>query len=71
MAAESQLIHFAPKKSVEQDPVRNAASADVLVNGYRLRVDGSVRSVYKFELKFFLKYASGREHDLSRGPKNE
>ncbi|KAH7725369.1 NRDE-3 protein [Aphelenchoides avenae] len=71
MAAESQLIHFAPKKSVEQDPVRNAASADVLVNGYRLRVDGSVRSVYKFELKFFLKYASGREHDLSRGPKND
>lgn len=58
-------------KKTNTGEVRNAASAGIFMNGYRLRIDGTVRGVYKFELKFIAKYTGDREREMTRGPKNE
>ncbi|KAH7722413.1 NRDE-3 protein [Aphelenchoides avenae] len=70
MASGSSLIDLPAKKTNEQE-FNNASSVDIVTNAFRLNIDDSVRQVHTCELKFFTKYANGRERDITRGPKND
>lgn len=62
-------VEFSAKKT-DKGGMRNANALDVVMNAYRVKLDSSVKEVYKYELKFVVKYEE-REKDITRGPKNE
>ncbi|KAH7725804.1 piwi domain-containing protein [Aphelenchoides avenae] len=67
---EPKELEFPAKKTNDGD-VKNANGLGIVMNAYSIRLDGTVKEVYKYELKFFIKRGDREPRELSRGPKND